>query len=64
MWGPEGGEMEGDDVYLHGVFLSSSLCLPLPNRPEFGYPAGTTAALENRYRFPEKKNAIVQFGFV
>lgn len=47
--------MEGDDVYLDGVFLSSSLCLRLPNRLRSGYLAGTTAALENRYRFPKKK---------
>lgn len=45
--------MEGDDGYLYSLFLSSSLCLRLPNRTGYGYLADTTAALENRYQFPK-----------
>lgn len=47
---PEVGSRSGrgDDGYLYGLFLSSSLCLRLPNRAGYGYLADTTAALENR----------------
>lgn len=41
------------DVYLYASFLSSSLCLCLPNRSGYGYQADTRAALGSTYLFPK-----------
>lgn len=54
-WEPRGGETEGReaDVYLYASFLSSSLCLCLPNRSAYGYQADTRAALGSTDLFPK-----------
>lgn len=54
-WEPRGGKAEGRevDVYLYASFLSSSLCLCLPNRSAYGYQADTRAALGSTDLFPK-----------
>lgn len=54
-WEPRGGKTEGRevDVYLYASFLSSSLCLCLPNRSAYGYRADTRAALGSTDLFPK-----------
>lgn len=49
-WGDGRG---GVDTYLYASFLSSSLCLCLPNRSGYGYQADTRAALGSTYLFPK-----------
>lgn len=50
-------DLEGDDGYLYGLFLSFSI--RLPNRMVYGYITDTAETLENRYQFP-KNNTTVQ----
>lgn len=54
-WEPRGGKTEEREVdaYLYASFLSSSLCLCLPNRSAYGYQADTRAALGSTDLFPK-----------